>query len=228
MGGIFVKKHNKRHFWFAAVCLVVASVTAAILIKSIFFRIPTEFDLELLPTPFYFTTQSNIFVTLWLFYIVLSEIIPQLPKAKPVLGLMVSCYISVTCIVYWLVLVPMLAFVPALFTPQNIWMHTVTSIFVPAMFLLGFTEGKKIKPGGVFLVLVYPICYIVFAYVVHAFTGKYAYPFLNPQAMGNSFVFVITLVLIAGLILGLGFAYRNTWNKRNDMSIDAQSKELSI
>lgn len=203
MGGYFVDKHNKKRIWFAAVCFVVASITAAILIKSVFFKAPTESSLTLLPTPFYFTTQSNIFVALWLFYIALSEIFPQLPKAKPALGLMVSCYISVTCIVYWLVLVPMLAFVPALFTLQNIWLHTVTSIFVPAMFLV-FTEGMKIKLGRALMIFVYPVCYIVFAYIVHAFTGKYAYPFLNPQAMGSSFIFVITLVLIAGLILRWG------------------------
>lgn len=221
-----MKKYNKKRICFVAACFVVALITAAILIKSIFFRIPTEFSLTRLPILFYFTTQTNIFAALWLFYIGFSELLPQLPKPKPIIGLMVSCYISVTCIAYWLVLVPMLAFVPALFTPQNIWLHTVTSIFVPAMFL-GFTEGKKISKRESFIILVYPICYIVFAYIVHAFTGKFVYPFLNPQAMGNSLMFVVTLVLIAGLLIGICFAYRHVWNKKVE-SYEAESSSFSV
>ena len=215
-------KNNKKRILFAVACFVVASITAAILIKSTFFRVPTEFSLALLPIPFYFTTQTNIFAMVWLFYIGLAELMPRLPKPKPILGLMVSCYISVTCIAYWLVLVPMLKFVPALFSPENIWLHTVTSIFTPAMFF-GFTKGEKISRRVMPIILIYPVCYIVFAYIVHAFTGKYVYPFLNPQAMGNYYIFVMVLVMIAALLVAIGFAYRYVWNKKVAVNYEEQS-----
>lgn len=222
-----MKKHSQKRLCIAAVCFVVACITTAILVKSIFFETPMRYDLELLPAPFYFTTQSNIVAVLWLYYIVFSKLLKKLPKANPIFGLMVSCYISVTCIVYWLVLVPMLGFVPELFTLQNIWLHTVTSIFVPVMFL-GFTEGKRIRPKGVFILLIYPVCYTVFAYIVQAFTGKYVYPFFDPEAMGSSYIFVMGLMFIATLLIGIGFAYSYAWNKRTDTRFDTQSRGFGV
>ena len=209
-----MQKTDKKRMIIAAVCFAVFAVTVWFLVKAIFF--PTvELGLKRLPAIAFFTIQSNILAAAWLLYAGLCELTEKLPRLKPVLGLMLCCYITVTGIVYWAVLVPMLGFEKELFAASNVWMHTVTPIVVPVVFAL-MPKTKEISARSVIFMLVYPFLYTVYAYILHRAIGVYVYPFYNPSVMGSWLMIMIALVLMAGVFVGFGFLYRRIWNRRSE------------
>ena len=210
-----MQKADKKRMIIAAVCFAVFAITVWFLIKAIFF--PTvEIGLKRLPAIAFFTIQSNILAAAWLLHTGLCELVPGLPHLKPVLGLMLCCYITVTGIVYWAVLVPMLGFEKELFAATNVWMHTVTPVVVPVVFTL-MPKTKEIQARSILPMLVYPFLYTVYAYILHRAIGVYVYPFYNPSAMGGWLLILIALTLISGVFVGFGFLYRRIWNRRSEI-----------
>ena len=220
-----MQNQNKKRIWIAVCCFAVFAVTCWFLIKSIFFP-SVGFGIKRLPSIAFFTIQSNILATLWLFYIGLCEITDRLPKPRPVIGMMLSCYIIVTGIVYWAVLVPMLGFAKELFAISNIWMHTITPVAVPVVFSLLAKEGK-IKYSGILVMLGYPLIYSVYAYILHAAIGVYVYPFFNPSVMGGRFAVAIAVAVIGAVFAGFGLLFRHIWNRAGEAdNIISKQQEL--
>ncbi len=206
-----MKESSKKRILTAAGCFAVFAVTVWFLSKAMFFP-SVEIGLKRLPAIAFFTIQSNIFAAAWLLYTGLSELTTRLPRPKPVLGMMLCCYMTVTGLVYWVALVPMLGFAKELFAASNIWMHTVTPVFVPVVFAL-VSKTKAISASGILLILVYPFFYTVYAYILHSAIGVYLYPFFNPSVMGSRLFSLLALAVIAGMFVGFGFLYRYIWNR---------------
>ncbi len=209
-----MRKIDKKRMIISALCFAVFTVTVWFLVKAIFFP-NVEFGLKRLPAIAFFTIQSNILAAAWLLYAGLCELVAGLPQLKPVFGMMLCCYITVTGIVYWAVLVPMLGFEKELFAASNVWMHTATPIIVPLVFAF-IPKTRAIPAGNILFMLLYPFLYTVYAYILHRTIGVYVYPFYNPSVMGSWLMIMIALLLIAGVFVGFGFLYRRIWNSRSE------------
>lgn len=121
----------------------------------------------------------------------------------------------------------MLGFEAKLFSASNIWLHGFTPLFAIIMFLF-VLRGKNIRMRSLPLIVVYPLFYLLFAYVLRLTTGAYVYPFLNPQLMNSMYVVAIAIFVIAVLFIGLGFVYRLSWNKRMSISVDTSQHSISV
>jgi len=209
-----MEKVKKRQVWVTIVCFAMFAITAYFLLEAMDL-FSEEFDKEMLPVIVYYTIQTNIFAAIWALYIAIWALAPKLKRVSSFLSMLVTLYISVTGVVYWLMLVPMLGFDAKLFSLSNIWMHAVTPIFAIVMFF-AILHGSKIGAKKLVLVVVYPLMYLVFAYILRAASGAYIYPFFDPAAMRGGFGVALVLLVIATLFIGLGAAYRLAWNKRNN------------
>ena len=207
-----MEKVRKRQIWFAAVCFAMFAVTAYFLLEAMDV-FSGEYDNEMLPVIVYYTIQTNIFAAAWMLYLALEALISKMPRASALLSMFVTLYLTVTCVVYWAVLVPMLGFDAKLFSVSNIWMHAVVPIFAIILFFF-VLRGSRIQKKPLGLVVVYPLLYLVLAYVLRLTTGAYVYPFFNPSAMRGGFGVALSLFVIAVLFIGLAVLYRLGWNRR--------------
>ena len=206
-------KVRKRQVAVAIVCFAMFAVTVFFLLEAMDV-FSGEYDKQMLPVIVYYTIQTNIFVALWALYIAVSALVPRLRAVSGIVSMLVTLYISITGVVYWAMLVPMLGFDAKLFSLSNIWMHAVTPTFAIVMFF-AFLRGRAIGSAKLSLVVVYPLLYLGFAYILRATSGAYVYPFFDPVAMRGGFGVALALLIIAVLFIGLGAVYRLGWNKRN-------------
>ena len=217
-----MEKVGKRQVWIAIVCFAMFAITAYFLLEAMDL-FSGGYDKQMLPVIVYYTIQTNIFVAIWALYIALWTLAPKLKRMPSFLSMLTALYMSVTGVVYWLVLVPMLGFGSKLFSMSNIWMHAVTPIFAVVMFFV-ILRGSKISVKRLALVVIYPLLYLVSAYILRMATGAYVYPFFDPTAMRGGVGVALALVVIAALFIGLGAAYRHLWNKRMNKAVEYANK----
>jgi len=178
-----------------------------------FFK-PAEPHLEItLPRIVFYTIQTNIFVCVWFLYLLLKRFFPKLPDTHQGISMAITLYISITCLVYWAVLVPMLNADSFLFSASNIWMHTITPIFSFWCFM-NFTRKKTISSINIIVAMIYPLLYFLSTFRINAVYGKYPYPFLNPEIMGGTFSVIVASILILVLFTGIGWALKKLYDKR--------------
>ncbi|MBT3318316.1 MAG: hypothetical protein HN948_06905 [Clostridia bacterium] len=207
-----MEKVSSRQIWFAAVCFVMFAVTVYFLLEAMDV-FSGEYDKEMLPVIVYYTIQTNIFAAVWMLYLALEALISKMPRLSTLLSMFVTLYLTITCVVYWAMLVPMLGFDAKLFSLSNIWMHTAVPVFAVAVFFF-VLRGARIGKRQLGLIIVYPLLYLVMAYVLRSTTGAYVYPFFNPVAMRGGFGVALSLFVIAALFIGLAVLFRLAWNKR--------------
>src|SRR6056297_442136 len=126
-----------------------------------------NYDSEKIHSLFYFTIQTNIMMLFWM--ILLSIFIlsnGRLLKfsVNPNFAAALTTYILITGSIFWGVLVPVYTKPGSdnawLFSPSNIWTHTVVPItgIILLFFVKSFsTQPKKIKLSPLFFV--YPVIY---------------------------------------------------------------------
>jgi len=202
---------------FGILCLAMFAVTAYFVVDAVAFPEPGK--LTKLPAAAYFTIQSNILVGVWFALIGLKELGVKTPRMDGAVNMMLTVYISVTGLVYWAVLVPMLGANPSMFSASNIWTHTVAPLYSLAIFFF-ILRGKSYGIGRAMLVVIYPLCYMAFSYLLLALTGHYTYPFLNPEKVGGWGV-AVSIIGVAALVISLALLYRRRWNRRSGEGIDA-------
>lgn len=193
--------------------LAILFIVTAYFVFMPFFR-STEVHLEItLPRIVFYTIQTNIIVCAWFLYLLLKQFFKRLPSVHQGISMAITLYISVTCLVYWAVLVPMLKADPFLFSFSNIWMHAITPLFSFWCFM-NFTRRKPITIINIILAMIYPVLYFLSALRINTVYGKYPYPFLNPEIMGGTFMVILACILALALFIGLGWVLKKAYDKR--------------
>ncbi len=171
----------------------------------------------------YFTLQTNIFSTVLFGVLLLKSIIhwvkhkeAEIAYINPTLHFACTMYITITMVVYWLVLTPITGL------PQNtvLWMdglclHALTPILA-ILDSLFFAKHGKVQQKAIPKLLIYPILYYISVVIVAhlikepyytlKLNGKviellYPYPFLDPQLMGFGGVAIAVAVAVLAFIL---------------------------
>lgn len=198
---------------FKTAILAILFLVTAYFVFTPFFK-PIESHLEItLPRILFYTIQSNIFVCIWFLYLLLKRFFTWLPSVHQGISMAITLYISITCLVYWVVLVPMLKADPFLFSFSNIWMHAITPLFSFWCFM-NFTRKKSITTINVILAMIYPVLYFLSTLRINAVYAKYPYPFLNPDIMGGTFLVILACILVLVLFIVLGWALKKVYDKR--------------
>ena len=173
----------------------------------------------------YFTFQSNVWVLIMtLIYLVIGITAlfkggVRIPRALQIARYCVAVAITITFLVYWLLLAPAFDLKENL-TLNNQMLHTV----VPLLFVLDFLLFDRGKPMGRLSALwaaALPLYYFIFSLIyavvrpehLYEYGGRYPYFFLNldkygwfgsPAGMG---VLWWVLILTCGTLL-IGYGYR--------------------
>ncbi len=170
----------------------------------------------------FFTTQTNLFVLLWYSAALLFW---QRDWAKvllqPVVKGAFTLYITVTFIIFFIVLQP-------LANPEGVYVYTnaIVHYVTPIAFIIDWIlfEKKRIYQWRYALIwLVYPIAYLVFALTYGSLTGDAIYPFLNVTALGlNGLATWIAILTGVFLVLGLIYVGANRfWPRGNYVLLSA-------
>jgi len=112
-----------------------------------------------------------------------------------------TLYITITFIFFAVLLAPI--YHPTGFAAfSNLVFHYITPIAFIVNWIL--TETKlRYKWSYMLYWIIYPLCYIVFAFIHGTFTGNYIYFFLDITVLGIFGYFLFVSILIAaGLVLG--------------------------
>jgi hypothetical protein len=131
----------------------------------------------------HFTVQSNLLVALWLSLALWRKKLPgESIVQRPVVRGAVTVYITVTYLIYGLVLA-------SSWMPTN-WEHLYSNLnhyIVPLAFILDwFLFEDKRNYHWVFMPywMIYPIAYLVYTQVFGTLTGNYMYFFLDRARLG--------------------------------------------
>ena len=186
----------------AALLIIYVLSTLYTVIRCIVFT-ETDFMIAEAPAIAYFTIQTNIMICLWLGAMIINMMSgnKSLRFAMNInLAATLTSYTAVNAMIFWFVLVPIYAFSgnAPMFTPQNLWMHTITPVIAAVMFNYTINESteSEYKPKPI-LSMIYPVLYIIFA-VIAAINGTYLYPMFNPNLLGG---WIGVAVCMAGTII---------------------------
>ena len=184
-----------------------------------------------------FTNESNIFVDIFFILygigVLGSKKLYKFTHNEHLRGI-ITLYICVTGIIYFLVLLPFSKPFPLengmwLSNEINTWNHLVT----PAVFTIFWffpVEYKKIPVVKYALTgLIYPICYFIMCIILGANDGFYPYPFLNGKQMWDmlfknkpydslmgTLLLVAAVVILSGVFFGVACGLNKIHNKRID------------
>jgi len=149
-----------------------------------------------------FTIQTNFMVTIWFTLAIIWHNKPEtLEKITGPLKGAFTLYITITFIFFAVLLAPI--YHPTGFAAfSNLVFHYITPIAFIVNWIL--TETKlRYKWSYMLYWIIYPLCYIVFAFIHGTFTGNYIYFFLDITVLGILGYFLFVSILIAaGLVLG--------------------------
>lgn len=125
----------------------------------------------------------------------------------------VTVYMSVTGVVYAIILAPSLADV-AVPEPWIDWViHVLAPILLAADWIL-FPPPRRLDRNVLWIWLIFPAVYLAYSMVRGAIVDWYPYPFLDPAANGYPGVAGWSLVVL-GVILGFGYGYYWWANRRS-------------
>ncbi|MBY9014940.1 MAG: Pr6Pr family membrane protein [Candidatus Lokiarchaeota archaeon] len=149
-----------------------------------------------------FTYQTNLIITIWLTLAILWHNKPEtLEKITGPLKGAFTLYITITFIFFAVLLAPL--YQPTGFAAfSNVILHYL----IPIAFIVDWilTETKlRYKWSYLLYWIIYPLCYLVFAFIHGTFTGDYLYPFLDINELGILwYILSISVLIAAGLVLG--------------------------
>ena len=134
----------------------------------------------------YFTRQSNILVLVCMLY-VLWGMLRHRPAMSPAWKSAITVYITITCLVFNLILAPTLVNIPAVpngldvVLPWNaLLLNELQHKLIPALFILDwlfFDAHSGLRWRNALIWLSYPVGYLVFAVIRGLFVHSYPYPF---------------------------------------------------
>lgn len=125
----------------------------------------------------FFTIQSNLFVLVWLSLAVLwRNDIEKMAKISGSIRGAVTLYITITFVVYGIVLAPL-----SHPTGIDVFTNLIHHYIVPVLFIIDFLITERKQYNWKFIVpwLVYPHLYLVFSIIIEAVTGTPIYFFLD-------------------------------------------------
>ena len=201
-------------FRIVALLIGIISITLQISSKSMY---TDEFMINHMYA--YFTIQTNVFSCLLFFYLLAKTFYAYIKdkkfviaKANETVELAVTFYITITMLVFWLVLAPMSGL------PSNAILLTATlflHLFTPLITIIGtllFMEHGKVKYKNIIIWFIYPVVYLISIvilaqvidtpyYFINVNGTKigllYPYPFIDPQVVG----YLGMTLAILGLVL---------------------------
>ena len=156
--------------------------------------------------PFY-TFHTNLFVAFWY---ILSGAFPG--KEKPAFWLhtslkaAITSYITITGLVYNTLLIP----VERAFRGYIPFASIVTHIFVPLIMILDYLLSPVVdKPDWrrLWLWMSYPLLYAAGIVIGGSISGKYPYPFIDPQQVRSIPQLIINYAALMLFHLGLAALY---------------------
>src|SRR6056297_1141712 len=201
--------------------LLMAFMTFFFLFNTIYSS-SMNYDSEKIHSLFYFTIQTNIMMLFWMIFLsifILSN--GRLLKFTVNLNFAatLTTYILITGSIFWAVLVPVYTKPGSdnswLFSPSNIWTHTIVPLTGVALLFFAKsipTKAEKIKLSVYFFL--YPILYSILG-ISLALQGKYMYPMFNPVMLGSWFFVGLSLVVIMGIFTGVYYFLLRIAAKRN-------------
>jgi hypothetical protein len=139
----------------------------------------------------YFTTQSNIWIALIALPVIIFDLVGKgrrdLPKTLYAIKFMFTASISLTFVVFSLLLAPLMPR-SYLLSPSNLFLHNITAFFALADFWI-FDRKMTIKKGTWLLAVIMPALYLVFVLILAStgprFSGNLVpYFFLDYQKLG--------------------------------------------
>jgi len=133
---------------------------------------------------------------------------------KPAFQMAFTCYITITMLIYWVILAPTGFPTDAYSVILNLILHLIVPIMVITDTLFFMPHGKIKYENAVFWLL-YPIFYYIFVFVRAQFGGYlyslsdgtlmfYPYAFLDSTLLSNKFYIIIILVGLAAFFAALG------------------------
>ena len=145
----------------------------------------------------YFTDQSNAFVVAWVLLALFWRNQPE--KLQKICGKLrgaVTLYITITFLVYGIILAPMSAAPTGLDAVANLIVHYINPVLFIADFF--YTERKNYDWSSIGSWMIYPHLYLAFSFIFGTIThGDYIYFFLNYPNLGFAGYLKWYLILIA-------------------------------
>ena len=211
---------------------IIRLALAFLIVITIVYRIAFSWNKDI-PVLIYFTVQSNLAcAALWF-------IKGFGPKIKiPQVSFYITTYIAITGAVFLFVLDR--GFTTIIYEKLEsgsiedyvhyyaLMVSMVAHYIVPLLavmdFLL-FTDNKAIRIEG--KVLIYPLCYLGMALLFTWKSGKYVYPFLDPDFVGGS---AVVALIAVGLLLVFLLVHKGLylWNRKVQKGIENYYKKLSL
>ena len=149
-----------------------------------------------------FTMQTNLFIAIWFTLAILWYNKPEtLEKISGCLKGAFTLYITITFIFFAVLLAPF--YQPTGWAAfSNLVLHYITPIAFIVDWIL--TETKlRYKWTYLPYWIIYPIGYLVFAFIHGTITGNYIYYFLDITALGIlGYALFVSILIAAGLVLG--------------------------
>jgi hypothetical protein len=150
----------------------------------------------------YFTIQSNIILAV--VYTVIAAVSLRGATASPALNIArgsVTTYIIIVGVVYATLLAPLGAVGGVPVAWANTALHIITPIYALADWIL-FSDRARIGFNRLWIVLIYPIVWVVVVLVRGATDGWVPYPFLHPDTGYASVFFYVGLIVVVMLAFG--------------------------
>ncbi len=149
-----------------------------------------------------FTMQTNLIVTVWFTLAILWHNKPEtLEKITGLLKGAFTLYITITFIFFAVLLAPF--YQPTGWAAfSNLVLHYITPIAFIVDWIL--TETKlRYKWKYLLYWILYPLGYLVFAFIHGTFTGNYIYYFIDISALGIlGYVLFVSILITAGIVIG--------------------------
>lgn len=126
----------------------------------------------------------------------------------------VTVYMSVTGLVYALILAPNLADVGV----SEPWIDWVIHVLGPIAIALDwfiYPPATSLRHRSIPIWLAFPVVYVTYSLVRGSLTDWYPYPFLDPEETGGYGGVLAWLVVVLVVILGFGYLYRWRANRAN-------------
>lgn len=150
----------------------------------------------------YFTIQSNIILAI--VYTVVAVVSLRGEAASPALNVArasATTYIIIVGLVYATLLAPLGAAGGVPVAWANTALHIITPLYALADWIL-FSDRARIGFNRLWIVLLYPLVWVVVVLVRGATDGWVPYPFLHPATGYASVFFYVALIVVVMLAFG--------------------------